>query len=145
MASPTPDVNQASNGRYGEATFSVNWFAEEPDNLENEKLLDTDNLSGQYDNARFAIEKIEWAASDTLTADVEFNSMPPGPDGLVLSIPQGATAGEIDFKKITLNGCKTDPNRDSPGDVVVNTLTAAANDKLFIHVLYKEKGTTPAP
>jgi len=140
MAAPELEVSQRSIGRFGEFTAKVAWTQAESDNLDNAVLLSTDTVSGKYLNTRFAIEKVEWDCALTVAADIEFASLPADSDRIIFSISPDASTGEINWKG-HLSGVKSDPERDSPGDVVITTRQALPGDELFITGTYREKGT----
>ena len=140
MSSPTASRFQQNLGRRGYAHYHAVWTVGAIDDLNNDIVLDLEEVSGKLSNTRFAVESIEWAASASgVSAVVEFDSMPPGADGLIVAIPPDGQAGEMDFSGYP-SGCLPDPNRDSPGNVVVTTTGANQGDELFLAIKFKEKG-----
>ena len=141
MGEPALEVSQRSLGRFGEFTARCIWTQADNDNLDNAVLLSLDTISGKYENTRFALEKVEWNGALTVAADIEFASLPANSDRLVFSIGPDASTGEINWHG-HLDGCKTDPERDAPGDVVITTRNALPGDELFLTGTYREKGKT---
>ena len=143
MPAPDLEVSQKSYGRFGEFTAHAVWSQSEADDLDNALLLDQEIISGRYTSVRFALTSLEWTSGETVVADVEFDSMPADSDRIILNITAGS-AGEIDWKDHP-SGCKSDPQRDAPGNVVVTTRNALPGDELFLKGTYIEKGKQAAP
>ena len=141
MPTPTPEVYQRSIGRRGEATFRARFTSAENDDLEDVPILSQNYLSGKFNNTRFGVTSIAWTCEGLLSAVVEFDSVPSSPSGLVVSISPDASSGLLDFSGYP-NGCKPEPNRTNPGDVVVSTQGAVPGSELFLMLTYKEKGTS---
>ena len=140
MAPPTMERFQHCLGRRGYVHFHAVWTASAADELSNEPVVSLDDISGKLDETRFAVESIEWQASAAgLSAVVEFDSTPPGADGLVVAITPDGSSGEMDFSGYP-SGNIPDPNRLSPGNVVVTTTGAQQGDELFLAIRFKEKG-----
>lgn len=140
MPPPVIERFQQNLGRRGYAHFRAKWTASASDDLDNELVIDQDEVSGKLDNTRFAVESVEWMTSGGgVTAVVEYDSMPPGADGLIVSIPPDGQAGELDFSGYP-SGNLPDPNRESPGNVVISSTGAQQGDELFLAIRYKEKG-----
>ena len=123
--------------------FQVQWTQDDSSDLDNAVVLSQDDISGDYENTRFAVEHVEWVSALNISGDLEFDSMPPGPDGLVLSFPPDATSGELDFKDYP-SGAIPDPNRLSPGNLVLTTRGSLPGDELFLTLKFREKGTKNA-
>lgn len=140
MPAPTPEVFQQSIGRFGEFTFRARFTSAENDNLVDVSVLSQNYVSGKYENMRFKITSIRWTCEAGLSAVVEFDSVPPSPEGMVVSISPDASSGEIDFSTYPSAG-KYDPNRDNPGDVVITTYGALPGSEIFLSGTYMEKGT----
>ena len=140
MPAPTPLAYQRPIGRFGEFTLQAVWTNAEADDFEDVKVLDIEVLSGKYNDSRFAVTSIRWASEGLLSADVEFDSVPRSAEGIVLNITPDASSGAIDFRDYP-NGCKSEPNRDGPGNLVVTTRGALAGSELFLSGTYMEKGT----
>ena len=141
MAAPDLEVSQHSIGRFGEFTAVCRWTQADNDDLDNAVLLDIDVISGKFFNTRFAVRKMEWTKALTVAADIEFDSLPPDSDRMVVAFPPDASTGEIDWFG-HLNGAFYDPERDAPGNVVVTTRGALPGDELFITGTYLESGST---
>lgn len=148
MGTAAIEKDQESLGRYGIAVFAADWTSTDYDDLNEEKILDVDLFAAGYSQPFYAVERIEWTASETVVGKVYFDSVPPGPDGLVLSIPQGASGGFIDFT-VYPQGCRPDPARVAlppegqssytAGNLVIDA-EGLPTDSLYILVRYKEKG-----
>lgn len=143
MPAPEFEVSQKSYGRFGEFTAHCVWSQTNSDDLDNALLLDLDVLSGKYTSVRFAITSLEWTSGETVVADVEFDSLPADSDRIILNIAAGSF-GEIDWRDHP-SGCKPDPQRDAPSNVVVTTRNALPGDELFLKGTYIEKGANAAP
>lgn len=140
MAPPVIERFQQNLGRRGYAHFHAKWTASADEDLSNSLVIDLDEVSGKLTNTRFAVEHIEWSASGAgVAATIEFDSMPPGPDGLILAITPDGSSGELDFSGYP-SGCLPDPNRESPGNIVINSENAQQGDELFLAIRFKEKG-----
>lgn len=150
MATPTPIRTQSPMGRHGSCRFHVRWSQAESDDLLNAVVLDLDDLSdtmtdgvAQKTKHRYAITSVEWVSSVNVSADLEFNSMPPNDTSHIMSIPTDATSGTVSFANFP-SGCISEPNTLSPSDVVLTTRGALPYDQMSIIVHYKEKGHTLA-
>ena len=130
---------QQAHGRRGYCRFGAFFETGNYTQLSGEKVLSTDDFSGDYSNTRFAVEKVRWSTSGVLAADIYFNSMPPGVEGIVVHITPEAMSGEYSFSDMP-SGAFVDPNPLSPGDVVVDTRGGLPDDELSVEVWYKEKG-----
>ena len=143
MGAPVPERQQTNSGRRGQVTFHVRWTQSDSSQLSNSKIISLDDLPSAYtagmSQKRYAVEFVEWVSSTLVSGDIEFDSMPMDPSGLVLSFPMDATMGEHNFSSHP-SGCLPDPNRLSPGNVVVTTRNALPGDELFIRMGYKVKG-----
>lgn len=143
MGQPTPSVFVDAKGRRGSIMFQCAWSSADADNLSDYLLFDrSQSLSGDYTDARIAIEGIEWQASPGVSAEIYFSSFPPNADSLVFNIPLGSTQGEEMFEDLP-NSAVVDPNKSAPNDVRITTSSAAAGDDMFIRLRYREKGTRP--
>ena len=150
MGAPTPERFQETIGRKGRCTLFVRWDQTDSDDLENAIVLDCNELSGHYveDNdgqvpkPRFAVETVNWNNTDTVTGTLEFDSMPPGADSRVVSMSNG-NHHSIDFRDKFPSGGVSDPNPLSPGNLVLTTRNAAADEELTVVVTFKEKGRRP--
>lgn len=139
MAAPTVEVSQRTIGRFGEFTAKIAWTQAESDDLTSAVLLDLDTVSGKYVTTRFALLEIEWAGSETVSADIEFASLPWSTDNVILTIPAGSGSGEISWEG-HIDGKKNEPNIEAPGDVVITTRNALPGDELYLTGRYLEKG-----
>ena len=141
MPAPTPDRQQKSIGRFFRVAFQCAWGQDNSINLENATLVSLDDVSGNYNNPRFLITDIEWSSSAGVAADISFDSTPQSAEGLIANITPDSTSGWINFADY-MSGGVPDPNRLSPGNVVVTTRNALPGDELFILVTGREKGTS---
>ena len=140
MPSPAVTRVQETIGRFVRANLHCEWTQAESNNIENVIFLSLDEVSGKYNNSRFTVLGLEFNASSELAVDIGFDSMPPGPLGLIHSITPDATSGYLDFAKYPSGGIP-DPNRESPGNVVVTTRNALPGSELTITLTAREKGT----
>ena len=138
MGVPVPEVNNTCIGRYGSASLACRWTSADNDDLTNATIVDIDSdLAGIYDNERMGVEKIEWVCGENVEVVVKFDSL--GSDALLLQIPSGSTNGAHTYEDEP-NGCRLDPDKDTPGSIIVDSWGALPNDRLWIRLSYKVKG-----
>ncbi len=140
MSQPSCDRHYESLGRRFRANFHCEWTAGASDNLDTQLVVSLDDVSGKFDNTRFAVESVAWASSANVRADIYFDSMPMGPSGLIHTIASDSAPGEVSFIDWYPNGAIADPNRLSPGNVVVSTRGAQQGEELTILITGREKG-----
>lgn len=140
MGAPSAEKSVDYRGRKGSATYSATWTQTDSDDLANDVILDIVNgTSLDYENPRFAVTTVEWAADETVSGTLEFDSLPWSADNVILQIPPDGGSGEINFCHYP-DGCKSDPNRGSPGNVVFSSRNALPGNELWLTMTFKEKG-----
>ena len=140
MAAPTLYTDLEQIGRHATIQVHANWTQAESDDLDGAILARRSDFSGPQNNLRLAVEELDWTCSDGAEVTVWFDSMPPGPDGLVHQIPWGNSSGHRDFGSYP-SACLAEPNKESPGNIVVTTRNALPNDNLFLTLKLKVKGS----
>ena len=147
MGTPTPERFQTPFGRHGRCTFNATWDQTDNDDLENELVLRLDEMSdwlidptdAQKPQKRMGIISVDWSSSLIVSGDLEWDSVPTGPDSRIMSFPTDATAGHISFASFP-DGCMPDPNPLSPGNAILTTRNALPGDEVNFIIVYKEKG-----
>lgn len=142
MPAPSPNVSNRCLGRSGTVSLHVNWTAQENDDLDGFVVLDPTRDTRKYlTSERFAVKRVRWSATADVETVLEFGAVGDGRE--ILVIPAGATEGERDFATEP-GGCRSDPDRESPSDIIVTTYGAQSYDRLQVDIDYKVKGTTRA-
>jgi len=139
MPIPISSGFQQELGRRGSVQWTAQWDSAHGTNFVGEKILDINNATSAYTNPRYAVEHIEWASNATIGASVYFDGLVDGGD--VLEIVDGATAGEVDFKRFP-SGAAVDS--DTGNNLVIDTINAAAGDKISLTITYRVKGKRPS-
>ena len=138
MPAPDPHVENTCIGRTGTAVFNCNWTAAEASDLTSFTIVDVgSDLAGIYENERMGVEKLDWTCGEDVEAVVCFDSL--GSDNTIHVIPSNSTQGSFRFDDEP-SGCRTDPDRDNPGSIVVSTTGAADGSRLWMRISYKVKG-----
>lgn len=141
MGTPTVYKDQSDVGRYGEATLTVAWTTEDSDDLDSEVLVDKSALTKGLLNSKLGVRSIEWSKTETVEADVYYDSLPASAKTTVVALGGSASESEVDFSDGVTTTARKDPNAVG-GDLVVTTTGALPGDKLWIRVLFKVYGTT---
>lgn len=139
MAQPVAERSPETIGRHGYLSFFSRWTAAEADDYQTYGVLRREDLSGDYSNARFAVDKIEWVMSAGIGFLLYFDSMPQGGENDVWQVPIGGGSGEIDFTE-TARGSRSDSVTQTPGELVMRTFSAADGDAITLSITYREKG-----
>ena len=143
MSTPTATGNQQTLGRTGYRTWTARWTAADVSDYVGEKILDVADLSTTtYEKPRYKVTKIEWNSSATVGASVYFDSF--GDNADVLEIGDGAMAGEYSFVQGFPSGSIPDPDGDNPGNLVIDTINAAAGDTISFTIEYRVGGKNVA-
>jgi hypothetical protein len=137
MPVPTPSGSQKELGRTGKRSWTARWTATNLSNFVAQPVLNLSDIGSEYSNPRYKVVHIEWAGSATVSGLLYFDSL--GDNADVLTIPDGATAGEIDFAGFP-DGCVSDPDSANPGNLILDTFDAADGDTITLTIEYRVGG-----
>jgi len=137
MPTPTPSGSQKEIGRTGKRTWTARWDATALSNFVGEPVLNINQIGTRYNVPRYKVTHIEWAASASVSALLYYDSLANNAD--VLTIADGATAGEINFCNFP-DGCMPDPDSLTPGSLVLDTFDAADGDVITLTLTYRVGG-----
>jgi hypothetical protein len=130
MAAPTPTIATTQIGHYGVTRFKAVWA--NTDNYTDQVVVDLSALTTYTTNLQ--VRSLTISASPGLAAFVEYDE---ATDVLIGGVALGGLAFYHDFTRDVnglQNGLPLSTGAASTGDILVTTLSAAAEDELYIVV-----------
>jgi len=138
MGQPIAERSPETIGHHGALMFFARWTTTDESDYVNYRVLRRSDLSGDYTNARFSIHEIEWTTTPGISFLLYFDSIPQGGKNDVWQAAAGSS-GRVCFSE-TVPGSRTDSNRVTPGELIMQTFGASAGEQISMKIKYTEKG-----